>query len=224
MVSGGPLTRHGHEALLPRVLELRSDFGAYDACYMALAEQSGAALLTADDRLARAVQTHTAVAVLPSDGASRQQVGHPLVIGCGNPLRRDDGVGVRVAELLAEDPRFGGVDVLAVHQLTPELAVDIGACSLVVFIDADVSAEPGAVTVRSLEVPSPPSAVGPGPASHHVSATQILALAELLYGQAPRAFAVSVGVADLEMGEGLSAVVEASLPEIVDSVARLVAR
>lgn len=59
-----PLTRHGHQALLPRVLGLRSNFSAYDACYVALAEILGADLLTADERLSRAVQTHTAVVVV----------------------------------------------------------------------------------------------------------------------------------------------------------------
>ncbi len=60
-----PLTRHGHQALLGRVLGLRSNFSAYDACYVALAEVLGAELLTADERLSRAVRTHTAVGALP---------------------------------------------------------------------------------------------------------------------------------------------------------------
>jgi predicted nucleic acid-binding protein len=60
-----PLTRHGHQGLLARVLKLRSKFGAYDACYVALAEALGADLLTADERLLRAVRTHTAIPVLP---------------------------------------------------------------------------------------------------------------------------------------------------------------
>ena len=59
-----PLTRHGHRALLPRVLDLRSNFSAYDASYVALAEVLSADLLTADERLSRAVRTHTAVVVL----------------------------------------------------------------------------------------------------------------------------------------------------------------
>ena len=50
-----PLTRHGHEPLLPRLLELRNNFSAYDATYVALAERLGASLLTADEPLARAV-------------------------------------------------------------------------------------------------------------------------------------------------------------------------
>ena len=33
-----------------------------------------------------------------------------LVIGYGNPLRSDDGVGWHVAERLADDPRLAGVD------------------------------------------------------------------------------------------------------------------
>jgi predicted nucleic acid-binding protein len=60
-----PLTRHGHQALLPRMLDLRSNFSAYDACYVALAEVLGADLLTADERLSRAVRAHTTVVILP---------------------------------------------------------------------------------------------------------------------------------------------------------------
>lgn len=53
-----PLVRHDHVALLPRVLELRDNFTAYDAAYVVLAEQLEAPLLTADERLARAVRRH----------------------------------------------------------------------------------------------------------------------------------------------------------------------
>ena len=60
-----PLSRHGHQGLVVRILELRANFSAYDATYVALAEHLGAELLTADERLARAVQAHTKIAVLP---------------------------------------------------------------------------------------------------------------------------------------------------------------
>ncbi len=51
-----PLHRHPHEPLLRRVLELREALSAYDAAYVALAELLDAALLTDDQRLARAIR------------------------------------------------------------------------------------------------------------------------------------------------------------------------
>ncbi|MGH9459448.1 MAG: type II toxin-antitoxin system VapC family toxin [Thermoanaerobaculia bacterium] len=58
-----PLLRHGHLALITRIVALRGNFSAYDAAYVALAETLGAILVTGDDRLARAVQAHTRVEV-----------------------------------------------------------------------------------------------------------------------------------------------------------------
>lgn len=56
-----PLLRHGHLLLLSRVLAFRAHITAYDAVYVALAENLGAELVTADARLAVAVETHTSV-------------------------------------------------------------------------------------------------------------------------------------------------------------------
>jgi predicted nucleic acid-binding protein len=60
-----PLTRHGHASLGGRMLDLRANFSAYDATYVALAEVIDAELLTSDDRLGRAVEAHTAVVLIP---------------------------------------------------------------------------------------------------------------------------------------------------------------
>jgi predicted nucleic acid-binding protein len=62
-----PLTRHGHESLLWRILSLRKNFSVYDASYVALAELLAAPLLTTDHSLARAVKAHTTVPLLISD-------------------------------------------------------------------------------------------------------------------------------------------------------------
>lgn len=48
------LVRHRHGTLHTRVWELRDRASAYDACYLALAEQLDAILITTDARLARA--------------------------------------------------------------------------------------------------------------------------------------------------------------------------
>lgn len=53
-----PLVRHEHTALLGRILDLRDNFSAYDASYVALAELLDLPLRTRDAGLARAVRGH----------------------------------------------------------------------------------------------------------------------------------------------------------------------
>jgi hydrogenase maturation protease len=147
-----------------------------------------------------------------------------LVIGYGNALRSDDGAGWRAAGLLADDPRLAGADVLARHQLTPELALDMSRASLVVLVDASAAGRPGEIIVRPIEPGGEGSrGAGPGPSSHHVGPAELLALARELYGFAPPGFVVSVAAADLRLGEELSPEVEAALPGLVDTVAGIVA-
>ena len=75
--------------------------------------------------------------------------GDVLVIGYGNTLRTDDGVGRLAAERLADDPRLDGVRVIGRHQLTPELALDVSQAALVVFVDASQSPSGGHVHGRA---------------------------------------------------------------------------
>jgi len=49
-----PLERASHRLLLRRCWELRNNLTVYDAAYVALAEELGAVLLTADQRIAGA--------------------------------------------------------------------------------------------------------------------------------------------------------------------------
>ena len=48
-----PVVRYPHVELIPRMWELRHNATPYDASYIALAEELGCALVTADARLAR---------------------------------------------------------------------------------------------------------------------------------------------------------------------------
>ena len=59
-----PLTRHGHQLLLGRILALRHNLSAYDATYAALAERLDASLLTADRGLAAAAASHLRLPVI----------------------------------------------------------------------------------------------------------------------------------------------------------------
>jgi hydrogenase maturation protease len=145
--------------------------------------------------------------------------GGVLVVGYGNVLRADDGVGWAVAGRVAGDKRLRGADVRAVHQLTPDLALDVSRASLVVLVDATTEGEAGSVAVRRLH-----DAVEAGSTwSHHLEPASVVALARELWGVAPPVFVVSVGAASLDTGDRLSPAVEAALPRAVDAVAAIVA-
>ncbi len=54
-----PIKRHEHFTLMGRIWELRHNFTAYDACYIALAELLNATLLTRDSAMVL-LKTHKA--------------------------------------------------------------------------------------------------------------------------------------------------------------------
>ena len=98
-----------------------------------------------------------------------------LVVGYGNSLRTDDGVGWHAAGLLATDPRLEGARVLARHQLTPELAADISQASLVVLVDVATAGDPGSVSVRQIR----PRPATPTTWSHHLDPETMAGLAPI---------------------------------------------
>lgn len=143
----------------------------------------------------------------------------PLLIGIGNRLRGDDGAGYRLAEILRATPGATAVplQVLAVHQLTPELAATIAAANAVLFADAwfTGSGKPEARPWPVLEpipthgdprgnVQDRRSAPPPGPLSHQLSAAQLLELSHRLYGRRPPAWQLLLPVCQLQHGEDLS--------------------
>ena len=120
-----------------------------------------------------------------------------LVIGYGNTLRRDDGVGPRVAEAVAalDQP---GLRTLVCPLLTPELAEPVSQARVVIFVDAAVDA-PREVQLRTL-APADSSQV----MAHAASPATLLALARDVFGHAPEAWLITVPVEDLGIGEEFS--------------------
>ena len=59
------MTRYPVFSLLDRVWELRDNLSAYDASYIALAENLNCSLLTADGRLRRAPGIRCSITVVP---------------------------------------------------------------------------------------------------------------------------------------------------------------
>lgn len=127
-----------------------------------------------------------------------------LVIGFGNSLRGDDGVGLHLAALAKKISR---APVRAVAQLTPELAPELATATRVLFIDA----WPQAGATPQLQRLQPDGQV---PAfSHQLSPLQLLALSSALYGAQPIAHQLLVPASSMELGAGFSAALLAQLPE-----------
>ena len=123
-----------------------------------------------------------------------------LLIAIGNSLRRDDGAGHRVIELLEPPP---DVAVRSVFQLTPELAEDLASAGTVVFVDASVATDE--VTLEPV-----PAGAGTTPISHSLAPGEVVALAQALYGFGGRAWLCHVPGFDFDDGEGLSPAAEAN--------------
>ena len=141
-----------------------------------------------------------------------------LLIGCGNTLRADDGVGWHAARRMADFPVPAGVTVLTCHQLTPELAASVHAARRVIFVDASVAEPPGIIRVR----PVVPASALPVVLGHFLSPGNLMALAQKALGGCPPAVLVSVGARCFGFGEPLSAEVRRSLPELMDCLCRLI--
>jgi hydrogenase maturation protease len=145
------------------------------------------------------------------------EAGPAVIIGYGNELRRDDAAGPRVARAVARW-RLPGVQALAVHQLTPELADVLAAARLAVLVDARPTPAGGVVEVSRL------APAGAGSVLGHVSeARGLLALTAAVFGRCPPAWWVTVPATDFAPGEGLSPAARRGVGEAVRAVARLVA-
>jgi hydrogenase maturation protease len=141
-------------------------------------------------------------------------MGEAVIIGYGNPLRGDDALGWLAVEELDRTLAGGGVETLAVHQLTPELAETVSHARLVVFIDAAVDLAPGQLASREIF----PRAPRPGAFTHEFTPETLLAFAAKLYDARPRAFLISLGIGSTELGNGLSAELRTGMPALLKQV------
>jgi hydrogenase maturation protease len=148
--------------------------------------------------------------------SARQERGI-LVIGYGNELRSDDGLGPRVATAV---DRWGlpGVTVITPHQLTPELSEPVSQAEAVIFVDASVDA-PYRVQVRSLPISEAVPRI-----AHSLMPSALLTLARDLFGRHPRAWWVTIPASDLSVGEDLSPQAQQAMMEALGAIKELLAR
>jgi hydrogenase maturation protease len=141
-----------------------------------------------------------------------------LVIGYGNTLRCDDGVGPRVAEAVAA-LNLPGVRTLVCQQLAPEHADPVSRARLVLFVDAAVDA-PREVQLRPLQ-PADTSQV----MAHAADPRTLLALARDVFGRVPEAsWWLTIPIEEPGFGEELSPLARQGMRTAVAKIQALVAR
>ena len=121
-----------------------------------------------------------------------------LIIGYGNTLRGDDGIGRRLVEELA-DRKLPRVRTRSVHQLTPELAEELAACGAVIFVDASLGRSGDTVSMRQIAAEGRFAAI-----DHVMRPNEVLAFARAMYGSTPPAWWLTVPGENFEVGESLS--------------------
>lgn len=135
-----------------------------------------------------------------------------LVIGYGNPLRRDDGVGwatvAQLQSLILED-----VTCVTAHQLLPEHSEMVAGADMVILIDASIEGSAGDVHITPiLPTREPPSM------THHLSPQSLLDMTQWLYDKIPFTILITITGADFGMGEGLSDAVAGKMGLLVNWV------
>ena len=163
-----------------------------------------------------------------------------LIIGYGNPLRGDDAAGAKVADIVA-NWNLPKVKAIALHQLMPELAIEISRADYVIFVDA-CGEESCARSTRviplsanglaNLPVDRSPnryrqSATAPVSAArstsvftHHHSAEGLLVLTRRVYGYAPPAWLLQLPAESFVLGEQLSATAQRGIDEATRTIER----
>lgn len=142
-----------------------------------------------------------------------------LIVGYGNPLRGDDGIGVYLAEQLQE--KFfhpSEIQIITQHQLIPELVEDIQEAERVIFIDANARNMPGEISVeKSVAEQTMSQSI-----SHSVSPQSLLMMCQTLYGKTPSAWIVSIGGEDFDYQEGLSKTLKDQVPVYMARIVNLI--
>ncbi|HIK37105.1 MAG: hydrogenase maturation protease [Geminocystis sp.] len=120
-----------------------------------------------------------------------------LLIGYGNTLRSDDGVGYMVACQL-QSQNIPGLETIATLSLTPELSEKMAEYQTVIFVDACVSQD--TLTLTRIETPHQPPDNWP----HKLTPASLLKLTQWIYHKTPDTWIIAIPAKNLDFGQNIS--------------------
>lgn len=114
-----------------------------------------------------------------------------LLIGFGNEYRRDDGLGIKLLDLVEN------IEKIKVQELTFDMAEILKDYDVVIFVDASIEGDE--FSFRKISEESTFS-----PLTHHTSCEELLIWTKTLYGKCPDIYLLSIKGYDFDFGEELS--------------------
>jgi len=139
-----------------------------------------------------------------------------VVIGIGNLLLRDEGIGVHVVHSLQESPCPGNVEIID-GGISPHIIYDLEGVDKLIVIDAvRAGGEPGAVYRFELGDLAWEEKVTTS--LHELGLGESLRMMEMLGNRPEEVVIIGVEPGEIDWGLGLSSKLEQRLPEVVRSV------
>ncbi len=139
-----------------------------------------------------------------------------VVVGVGNTLRSDDGVGIYICSEL-EKINLQGLSVINTHQLHIELVEDLNQFDTIIIIDAGIkpNCEVSFYPITEQNSNSIHS-------SHNIDATLLFSLLQNLYPSARSFFVCEIQVQNFELGENLSSMALINAGKAVKSITEFI--
>ncbi|MCB2223247.1 MAG: HyaD/HybD family hydrogenase maturation endopeptidase [Actinobacteria bacterium] len=149
--------------------------------------------------------------------------GRSVVLGVGNVLNRDEGLGVHALRLLeGRLPDGGPVEAIDGGVLGLNLLPLVEECERLLVLDAvDRGAPPG--TLVEMDRDEIPLFAGVKMSQHQITMQEVLGLAQVRGKLPPVLRLVGLQPEDLSIGIEMSVAIEAALPQVVDRAAEVVA-
>ena len=141
-----------------------------------------------------------------------------LVIGLGNPLMGDDGIGLAALEELVASWEVDGVELVDGGTWGMNLLPLIESADTVILLDAiHLGHAPG--TVIELDGDAVPRRLAAKLSPHQIDLGEVLAVAALRETLPRRLVAIGIQPAEVEMSTALSPAVAAAMPLMLERVA-----
>ena len=140
-----------------------------------------------------------------------------LVIGYGNELRGDEGIGPWVARSV-DKWQLPSVKALAVPQLLPELTSEIAKAKHVIFVDACARRCAQTVQIDPLVVRSSSPFLSEN--THYCDPHALLSLTHTLHGSRPRAWLLQVAAKCFDLGCELSDTADQGCDRALQTIAQ----